>query len=57
MNQGLVRAVNRADMDTFAEMASVQMAGQTMRRHAALLAVAGRTTVAEAMHVGAEVEE
>jgi MSHA biogenesis protein MshE len=57
MNQRLLQAVNRGDVQAFAEVATGQMAGQTMRRHAALLALAGRTTVSEAMHVGAEVDE
>ena len=38
-------------------MASAQMAGETLRRHAVMLVVQGRTTIAEAMRISNQVED
>ena len=57
MNQRLVRAANRNDADDFAEAAKLQMGGQMLGREAAKLAVAGKTTVEEAMNVSSRLAE
>ena len=57
MNQRLVRAANRNDADDFAEAAKLQMGGQMLGREAAKLAVAGKTTVEEAMNVSSQLAE
>jgi MSHA biogenesis protein MshE len=57
MNQQLVQAANRGDAQAFSDAATRQMAGQTLKRHAAQLALAGVTTVDEAMHVSAQVDD
>ena len=51
MTQTVIDAANDADPSAFTRAAQHQMAGQTLRRHAVSLAVAGKTTVAEAMRI------
>jgi MSHA biogenesis protein MshE len=51
MTRPVVEAANRDDIQNFIHVARRQMAGRTLRRHAAELAAAGRTTVEEAMRI------
>ena len=57
MDAALTAAVNREDTTEFARLAAAHMAGRSMRHHAAQLAFAGRTTLAEAIRVGSELED
>jgi len=52
-----VQAANSSDPAQFLEIARRQMHGHTLRRHAAGLAMQGRTTVEEAMKVSSQLEE
>jgi MSHA biogenesis protein MshE len=56
MTLPLVDAMGASDPTAFSRMAREQMAGNTLRRDAVRLALAGRTTVAEAMGVSAQVD-
>ena len=56
MNHAMVQVANRGDPQEFAEAAAVQMGGHTLRRHAAELAVAGRTTIDEAMQISSRID-
>ena len=51
MTETLADAANHQDPAHFMKAAHAQMAGQTLRRHAVMLAAAGKTTVAEAMRI------
>jgi MSHA biogenesis protein MshE len=57
MDPALTAAVNREDTTEFARLAAGHMAGRSMRHHAAQLAFAGRTTLAEAIRVSSELED
>ena len=57
MDAALTAAVNREDTTEFSRLAVSHMAGRSMRHHAAQLAFAGRTTLAEAIRVGSELED
>ena len=57
MNQRLVRAANRNDAEEFALAAREQMLGHTLGRHAARLALIGKTTVEEAMNVSSQLAD
>jgi len=57
MDAALTAAVNREDTTEFSQLAVRHMAGKSMRHHAAQLAFAGRTTLAEAIRVGSELED
>jgi len=57
MTNPVVEAANSDDVQAFMEAARTQMAGNTLRRHAAILAATGRTTVAEAMRISHQMEE
>ena len=57
MTNPVVEAANSDDVQAFMEAARAQMAGNTLRRHAAILAATGRTTVAEAMRISHQMEE
>jgi len=57
MTRPVVQAANSSDPAQFLEMARRQMHGHTLRRHAAGLAMQGRTTVEEAMKVSSQLEE
>ena len=57
MDAVLTAAVNREDTTEFSQLAVRHMAGKSMRHHAAQLAFAGRTTLAEAIRVGSELED
>jgi MSHA biogenesis protein MshE len=54
MTDAVVAAANSDDTSHFLKVAQTQMAGRTMRSHATALAVAGKTTVSEAMRVSNE---
>jgi MSHA biogenesis protein MshE len=56
MTLPLVDAMSGNDPTAFARAAREQMAGNTLRRDAARLALSGRTTLAEAMGVSAQVD-
>ena len=53
----LIEALNRHDTHGFVKLARNQLAGRTLRRAAVELALAGRTSVAEAMRVTAALED
>jgi MSHA biogenesis protein MshE len=57
MTTPVVEAANRDDIQGFLDVARRQMAGRTLRRHAAQLAAEGRTTVEEAMRISNQVED
>jgi MSHA biogenesis protein MshE len=57
MTGPVVEAANRDDIQNFMQVAREQMAGRTLRRHAAQLAAAGRTTVEEAMRISNQLED
>ena len=57
MTESLADAANHHEPAYFMKAAYAQMAGQTLRMHAVALAVAGRTTVAEAMRISNQFED
>jgi MSHA biogenesis protein MshE len=57
MTGPVVEAANREDIQNFLHVAREQMAGGTLRRHAAQLAAAGRTTVEEAMRISNQLDD
>lgn len=57
MNSAVAEAANHADSAHFLKVAQAQMAGQTLRRHAVALVIAGKSTMAEAMRVGSQLED
>jgi MSHA biogenesis protein MshE len=57
MTRPVVEAANREDPAAFIAAATREMAGNTLRSHAASLARAGRTTVQEAMRVTSQLED
>jgi MSHA biogenesis protein MshE len=57
MNSAVADAANHHDPAHFLKVAQQQMAGQTLRRHAVALVVAGRTTVSEAMRISNQFED
>lgn len=57
MNLDLTEATNHHDPNHFVRIARQQIAGETMRKHAVDLVVAGRTTVAEAMRISNQMED
>jgi MSHA biogenesis protein MshE len=57
MSDAVVAAVNHDDPGEFMRVARQQMAGDTLRRDAVRLVVAGKTTVAEAMRISNQYEE
>jgi MSHA biogenesis protein MshE len=57
MTAPVVEAANRDDVQRFIHAAREQLAGNTLRRHAAQLAAAGTTTVEEAMRISNQFEE
>ena len=57
MSGALVEAVNHGDPNEFIQAGREQMAGDTLRRDAVRLAIAGRTSVDEAMRVSSQFEE
>ena len=57
MTEAVADAANHHDPAHFMKVAQTQMAGQTLRRHAVVLAVNGRTTVSEAMRISNQFED
>lgn len=57
MTEAVADAANHSDPAHFMKVAEAQMAGNTMRRHGVQLAVAGRTTVAEAMRISNQFDD
>jgi MSHA biogenesis protein MshE len=57
MTAPVVEAANGEDIHRFVQAARAQMAGRTLRRHAAQIAASGRTTVEEAMRISNQFEE
>ncbi|WP_019141394.1 GspE/PulE family protein [Noviherbaspirillum massiliense] len=57
MTEAVADAANHEDPAHFMKVAHMQMAGQTLRRHAVALVVAGKTTVSEAMRVSNQFED
>ncbi len=57
MSNELVEAINHDDPGVFMQAARRQMAGETLRRDAVRLVVAGTTTVAEAMRISNQYED
>jgi MSHA biogenesis protein MshE len=57
MTAAVVDATHHADPTQFIKAAQAEMAGQTLRRHAVALVVAGRTTVSEAMRISNQRDE
>lgn len=57
MSDAVVEAVNQGDPGDFMRVARQQMAGETLRRDAVRLVLAGTTTVAEAMRISNQFEE
>jgi len=57
MSDTVVEAINHEDPGEFMRVARQQMGGETLRRDAVRLVLAGRTTVSEAMRVSNQFEE
>ena len=57
VNQELIEALNHGEPAHFNAAARKQMAGHTLARDALRLALEGRTTVQDAMHVSSQVED
>ncbi len=57
MTAAVADAANHQDPAHFMKVAQAQMAGETLRRHAVALVVAGRTTVSEAMRISNQFED
>ena len=57
MSDALVEAINDDDPGVFMRAAREQMAGDTLRRDAVRLVLAGKTTVTEAMRISNQFEE
>jgi MSHA biogenesis protein MshE len=57
MTNPVVAAANATDVQAFVVAARKQMAGNTLRRHAAILAASGKTTVDEAMRISHQIED
>jgi MSHA biogenesis protein MshE len=56
MNDAVIEAVNDGDPAEFMRVARQQMAGETLRRDAVRLVLAGTTTIAEAMRISNQFE-
>lgn len=57
MNATLAEALNHSNISDFTKLARTQMLGKTMRAHAVARALAGQTTVQEAMRVSTQIDE
>ena len=57
MTNEVVAATNQGDTNAFVQIARKQMGGNTLRRDAVRLVVAGRTTVEDAMRISSQYEE
>jgi MSHA biogenesis protein MshE len=56
MTTAVIDAANDPDPSAFMKVAQAQMGGQTLRRHAVALVIAGKTTVSEAMRISNQIE-
>ena len=57
MNKPVVEAANQEDPALFIEVATREIAGNTLRAHATQLVIEGRTTVDEAMRISNQFED
>jgi len=57
MTNEVVAATNQGDTNAFVQVARKQMGGNTLRRDAVRLVVAGRTTVEDAMRISSQYED
>jgi MSHA biogenesis protein MshE len=57
MTKPVVEAANQEDVQKFIQIARQQLAGRTLRHHAAQLVAAGRTTPEEAMRVSSQLAD
>jgi len=57
MTRAVVDAANHPDPAHFLKVATEQMAGETLRRHAVQLVIQGRTTISEAMRISNQTED
>jgi len=57
MTAPVIAAANQDDVQLFMRVAREQMAGHTLRRHAAQLVAAGTTTVEEAMRISSQFDD
>lgn len=57
MTEAVADAANHSDPAHFMKVAQAQMAGNTLRRHGVQLAVAGRSTVSEAMRISNQFDD
>jgi MSHA biogenesis protein MshE len=57
MTKSVVDAANRQDPGHFLAVAQEEMAGETLRRHAVSLVVAGKTTISEAMRISNQFDD
>ena len=57
MTNTLVEVLNRGDANEFMALGREQMGGDTLRRDAVRLVLAGRTTVEEAMRIGTQLDD
>jgi MSHA biogenesis protein MshE len=57
MTAPVIEAANHEDVHRFIDVAREQLAGHTLRRHAAQIALAGTTTVEEAMRISSQLED
>jgi MSHA biogenesis protein MshE len=57
MTSSVAHAANNGDHTQFIKVAREQLAGETLRRHAVELVMAGRTTVSEAMRISNQLED
>ncbi|MBS1144454.1 MAG: type secretion system protein E:ral secretory system protein N-terminal [Proteobacteria bacterium] len=57
MSDSVVEAINHEDPGEFMRVARQQMAGETLRRDAVRMVLAGKTTVGEAMRISNQFEE
>jgi MSHA biogenesis protein MshE len=57
VNQELVEAMNHGEPAQFTQAGRRQMGGHTLARDAIRLALEGRTTVEDAMHVSSQIED
>ncbi len=57
MTEAVADAANHSDPAHFLKVANAEMAGNTLRRHAVALVVAGKTTIAEAMRISNQLND
>jgi MSHA biogenesis protein MshE len=57
MTRRVAEAASNPDPSHFMKVAQAEMGGDTMRRHAVELVVAGRTTISEAMRISSQLED